>query len=356
MLSLIFAAEVIYTQPVCNGPDEFDRRKLAPWLDITQYITPAHRAQGYIELTVQVDVDPPYVPGGGDSGDSFYFAKDDDLYGDNDIRAVCDGVRYDMIVQDLKKGYYSAYPVQPGGGQNQDGIWAPQDNKITLRFEVPYVVNQYYKIFIGNNFRSWRRGGSTYQGKILYEEPASGPYAHAEFPKVVVKGANIEFDGSGSLEYKSSADITLYEWDFGDGTVLAGERVTHAYKEAGVYNVTLTVTDTFGYSNKWVGTIQVVDKAPSFSFKGVYPNPLDIRTFAKAKVGIDVEVAGTYKVKVFSSSHRLVATWEENLSPGYWELEWQPVDKGGSLLPAGVYYVVISGPSGKQIKKFYILR
>ena len=356
MLLLLFSAEIIYTQPVCNGPDEFERRKLAPWVDITRYITDAHRAQGYIELTVQVDVDPPYVSGGGDSGDSFYFAKDDDLYGDTDIRAVCDGVRYEMIVSDLKKGAYSSYPVQPGGGQNQDGIWAPQDNKITLRFEVPYDVNNYYKIFIGNNFKPWRRGGSTYQGKILYEEPSPGPYAHAEFPGIVVKGVNVEFDGSGSLEYKSTGDIVLYEWDLGDGTTLSGEKVTHSYETAGTYNITLTVTDSLGYTNKWEGTIQVVDKAPQFQFKGVYPNPIDLRTFSRAKIGIDVDSSGSYRIKIYTATHRLVASWEEELSPGYWELDWEPLDGAGNSLPAGIYYIVVSGPSGKQVKKFYIIR
>ena len=35
-----------------------------------------------------------------------------------------------------------------------------------------------------------------------------------------------------------------YAWDFGDGTtVSAGEVVEHAYSKAGVYTVTLTITD-----------------------------------------------------------------------------------------------------------------
>lgn len=353
---ILFCAQVIYTQPVCHGPEEFDNRKMAPWVDITDYITDAHRAQGYIELTVQVEVDPPYVPGTGDSGDSFYFAKDDDRYGDYDIRAVCDGVRYEMIVEDLKKGNYSSYPIQPDGGQNQDGIWAPLNNQITLRFEVPYQVLGYYKIFIGNNFRSWRRGGSTYQGKILYEEPSPGPYAHAEFPETVVKGVSIEFDGSLSLVYKSDTTITQYEWDFGDGSTAVGEKVTHSYSEAGTYTVTLTVTDSDGNINTYSDTIQVVDAAPSFSLRGLFPNPADFRILNSARIGLNIEEEGTYNISIYSFTGKKITSWSQSLKPGYWEVEWNGTDSKGNEVPGGIYMLVVEGKGKKEVKKFYLVR
>jgi len=49
----------------------------------------------------------------------------------------------------------------------------------------------------------------------------------------------IQFTGSA---FGGTAPYT-YAWDFGDGNVGTGETPTHAYTDAGVYNVTLTVTD-----------------------------------------------------------------------------------------------------------------
>ncbi len=53
---------------------------------------------------------------------------------------------------------------------------------------------------------------------------------------------NITFDGG-----QSRGERLSYSWDFGDGTTAEGERVTHEF-DAGVFDVTLTVTDEFGNS------------------------------------------------------------------------------------------------------------
>ncbi len=49
------------------------------------------------------------------------------------------------------------------------------------------------------------------------------------------------FDASGS--YDIDGEIVSYEWDFGDGTSAIGDLVEHTFGEAGIYEVTLTVTD-----------------------------------------------------------------------------------------------------------------
>ena len=48
------------------------------------------------------------------------------------------------------------------------------------------------------------------------------------------------FDASGSTD---NVFIETYEWDYGDGTSGSGAKTTHAYDGAGLYVVTLTVTD-----------------------------------------------------------------------------------------------------------------
>jgi len=53
----------------------------------------------------------------------------------------------------------------------------------------------------------------------------------------------VAFDASGSTDDRG---ITSYGWDFGDGSTGTGVAITHTYENAGVFIVTLTVTDLFG--------------------------------------------------------------------------------------------------------------
>lgn len=55
----------------------------------------------------------------------------------------------------------------------------------------------------------------------------------------------VVFNGSSST---SSADITEFKWDFGDGTTATGASPAHVYNEAGAYTVLLTITSAVGTS------------------------------------------------------------------------------------------------------------
>ena len=49
----------------------------------------------------------------------------------------------------------------------------------------------------------------------------------------------------------SNDGITSWNWDFGDGlTSKHSTNATHTYKESGVYDVTLTVTNSAGTDTK----------------------------------------------------------------------------------------------------------
>jgi len=43
-----------------------------------------------------------------------------------------------------------------------------------------------------------------------------------------------------------NVNVTYYEWDLGDGTIIREKRCVHGYSETGTYNVTLTVKDAEG--------------------------------------------------------------------------------------------------------------
>ncbi|NYT12653.1 MAG: PKD domain-containing protein, partial [Methanomassiliicoccales archaeon] len=79
------------------------------------------------------------------------------------------------------------------------------------------------------------------------------------------------FDGSGSVDWINSPSdpeqgiIVSWHWDFGDGnstTVVLAENVTHAYEDAGTFNVTLNVTDSVGHYAIENITIDVNDTTP----------------------------------------------------------------------------------------------
>ncbi len=56
--------------------------------------------------------------------------------------------------------------------------------------------------------------------------------------------------------------ITLYKWDFGDGTSGEGGEVTHSYVADGTYTVTLTVFDRAGNSDSISRSVEVATSLP----------------------------------------------------------------------------------------------
>lgn len=75
-----------------------------------------------------------------------------------------------------------------------------------------------------------------------------------------------------SLDAAQSADpdgpIASYEWAFGDGTTATGVTASHAYTQAGTYQVSLTVTDPQGLSHTVTQPVTVAaNQAPVAAFE-----------------------------------------------------------------------------------------
>jgi PKD repeat protein len=64
-----------------------------------------------------------------------------------------------------------------------------------------------------------------------------------------------EFDASSS--YDPDGEIVSYQWDFGDGQIASGEKVSHGFSTCGEYTVTLMVTDNDDLSSYKSNTIIV---------------------------------------------------------------------------------------------------
>ncbi|MEA1969283.1 MAG: S8 family serine peptidase [Thermodesulfobacteriota bacterium] len=76
---------------------------------------------------------------------------------------------------------------------------------------------------------------------------------------------NTYFDASGSMAGDNT--IENYAWDFGDGTLGAGQTLSHIYTSHAAYTVTLTVTDVLSNQASLSKSV-VVTKAPASSNVG----------------------------------------------------------------------------------------
>ena len=97
-----------------------------------------------------------------------------------------------------------------------------------------------------------------------------------------------------SVDASSSSDpndsITTYSWDFGDGTKKVGKTASHSYQKSGIFDVTLTVEDSYGAESTVKQEVQVNNQPPSAEFdtlKTVGVAPLQIDFDASASTDTD---------------------------------------------------------------------
>ncbi len=88
------------------------------------------------------------------------------------------------------------------------------------------------------------------------------PVARLDAPDRAGMTESVTFDGSDSTDPDGGglfSDGLEYDWDLGDSTSAAGQRVTHSYDGPGTYTVEVTVTDTDGATDTATHSISVVD-------------------------------------------------------------------------------------------------
>jgi PKD repeat protein len=90
--------------------------------------------------------------------------------------------------------------------------------------------------------------------------PPQPPIADANGPYTAQVGETISFDGTGSTD--PDGTIVSYFWTFGDGATGTGATPTHAYAVAGVYPVTLTVTDDDGLTDGDLSSATITEAPP----------------------------------------------------------------------------------------------
>ncbi|HEX17343.1 MAG TPA: PKD domain-containing protein, partial [Thermoplasmatales archaeon] len=70
---------------------------------------------------------------------------------------------------------------------------------------------------------------------------------------------------NASHSYDPDGEIISYRWDLGDGAIAEGEVVTHVYKEAGRYRITLEVMDDGGETDTAEAYIEILQREGSIS-------------------------------------------------------------------------------------------
>ena len=85
----------------------------------------------------------------------------------------------------------------------------------------------------------------------------AGPTTAAPTAAFTASCAGLSCNVDGSASSDPGGPISSYQWSWGDGTVTTGATSTHAYAAAGTYRITLTVTNSFGWTNVTTNTVVV---------------------------------------------------------------------------------------------------
>jgi uncharacterized repeat protein (TIGR01451 family) len=96
--------------------------------------------------------------------------------------------------------------------------------------------------------------------QLLAVADAPPTAAFASTPASPVAGSPVSFDGAGSGDLDGA--VQQYAWSFGDGGAATGPTASHAYAQAGSYDVVLTVTDDAGLTGTVTHAVTVGNAAP----------------------------------------------------------------------------------------------
>jgi PKD repeat protein len=121
----------------------------------------------------------------------------------------------------------------------------------------PDTTLQIYAVPVGTNFdnANWHGVSLRLVEPTIVYAPGS-PYAQFTYsPGAPRVGQNVFFDASAS--YDGDGSIVAYQWVYGDGDTEGGQTQLHDFPYAGVYYVTLTVTDNEGKKSSTTHPISV---------------------------------------------------------------------------------------------------
>ncbi len=219
----------------------------------------------------------------------------------------------------------------------------------------PPTGNVYYQIEVMNPhgcfpdsvFAKANTNYNTSRSNVANNNMAQPPLMQAEFSSTNTWGVmpvQVQFTD------ESSGYPTSWTWDFGDGQSSNQQNPTHSYTTEGIYDVSLTITNSFGSVNItkndyiYVITNGVGDGLAISAFE-VFPNPND----GRFSVLVGSEEAGKYNLEVINSLGQMVhsETIDINQVQFRHELDLGRVSKG-------VYHVILRNDHNKLVRKLVV--
>ncbi len=137
------------------------------------------------------------------------------------------------------------------------------------------------------------------------------PFAKiANFPEEVYEDEIVKFS-SNIFSYGTFANETRYMWSWGDGYYSYEKETSHAWSEAGVYNISLFAKDCFGNTHTDLRTITILEKAPEII------GPLAFYGVEGQAIILDVEIYDSHidefslQYRWYNETNDLIAAYEK---------------------------------------------
>jgi len=355
------------------------------WVNISQWITPAHLAQGFIDIILSLKIGEI----SGVDKPKWYMYGDADDGGDNDINAHGNGMFYDLIDPDFK----SAPRENIFATDAKDGEY------VILRFGLPPVIGDEYKIHIGKgsvrfvlSYLTPTYTDSCVVGLYLVP-PDTGVYPCPDLPDVpvsykggisirrVLVNTPITFDCSRSFD-NSGGNITLYELDADNnvnpGIDVASDKpfIPYTYHTTGLKKVVLAVHDDSGYASRsngdvcvavssnplplWVEVLDTITDLGDSEKPRLYqcaPHPYIPAQCPVANIKYRIVSPAYVTIKIYTFSGDLVKTLvDEPKNAGEWVATWDGLNEDGQKAGAGIYFCFMEAGNFKKIERMVMIK
>ena len=189
----------------------------------------------------------------------------------------------------------------------------------------------------------------TVTGAVVVEMPVAAAFA--------VSDTTGDMPLAVTFSDASSGSPTAWQWDFGDAGTDTVASPVHTYTAAGVYDVTLIVSNSCSADTlTMVAAVTVIDPASGvgdlasvrFGLSQNYPNPFNPST----TLVYSLEKPGHARLEVFDISGRRVATLvDEDTSAGRHEIMWRPAE-----LASGIYFSRLTVGAESDTKRVTLLK
>jgi parallel beta-helix repeat protein len=146
-----------------------------------------------------------------------------------------------------------------------DGIW-DTDWLTSYFYSYMYLINGSYvvKLQVKDGLNETDTDTAVV---IINTTPASNiePIIILNIPSLGIIGNSIDFDGSECND--PDGEIVNFSWNFGDGNIAYGDKVSNSYENQGQYEITLIITDDKGAKTMYLHEITInpaSDDTPGF--------------------------------------------------------------------------------------------